>query len=139
MADILILVKHAPTRKKLASLFENDQLQVLATSAPELGQALLHNAHFDLIIADTAMTTPSGLELITEASRAQPGVGIIAVTGSALTRSKNFKNYLHQLPAEHHFTLPFERKALIIAAHNMLATQRRRAPSYPAAPIAAAH
>ena len=69
-------------------------LEVVATTSPACALSLLGATQFDLLLADVRMPGTSGLELAREASRIDPDLAIIMLTGAddAATATQALRN-----------------------------------------------
>ncbi len=80
MARILIVDDEASLRDSLTRTLERDGHETVAAGDLRSGRRELGSGAFDLLISDIRLGDGSGLDLIGEARRANPGLRIVALT-----------------------------------------------------------
>jgi putative two-component system response regulator len=120
-ARILVVDDEAPVRRLLARLLEQNGYSCAMAGDAREATAAMETEQFDLLLTDMNMPGESGLDLIRTASRAQPDLATVMVTG---LDDRALANAALELGAYGYIIKPFESNEILISVTNAL---RRRA------------
>ncbi len=128
MATILIADDETNLRKVLSAMLRKDGHIPIAVANGEDAIRAMADAPVDVVISDLKMPGMSGLELLSEVKRRQPGVPFILITahGTVDTAVTALKT-----GAFDYVTKPFDRAELRTAVQKAVATRERLANRFP--------
>ncbi len=82
----------------------------------------IHQKPVDLVITDLLMPVKEGIETIIEVRRDFPNIKIIAISGGSRLVPEHFLNVASTIGANRVFEKPFDRRELLQAVEDLLAT-----------------
>lgn len=114
---ILLADDNEKLRRSVADILQDEGYSVVEAATGK--QALVKSARqqFDLLITDLSMPEMDGLQLLTEIKRTDPGLPVIAMSGSFSGRLLRFAATFGAVTIEK----PFKRAALMKAVESALA------------------
>jgi len=81
MAKILIVDDEEPILMLMSEILEQDKHEITVARTGQEGIDKFQSDTFDLVITDLVMPEKSGLDLIMELRKLDPGVKVIAISG----------------------------------------------------------
>ena len=116
---ILLADDSEKLRRSVADILQDEGYSVVeaATGKQALAQLRSARQQFDLLITDLSMPAMDGLQLLTEIKRTDPGLPVIAMSGSFSGRLLRFAATFGAVTIEK----PFKRATLLKAVASALA------------------
>ena len=116
---ILLADDNEKLRRSVADILQDEGYSVVeaATGQQALAEVRWARQQFDLLITDLSMPEMDGLQLLTEIKRTDPGLPVIAMSGSFNGRLLRFAAIFGAVTIEK----PFKRAALLKAVESALA------------------
>jgi two-component system, OmpR family, response regulator MtrA len=131
MSNVLVIFDDIIVRQKLRNALRSSGFRVASTGDGEAALRFARQVPFDVVVADVMATGKDGIEVIKDIQRVLPDSKFIAVSGSSLTRSRDFQALVVRLGVEKFFTMPFSGTDLARAAVDMLRPNRNDATDAP--------
>jgi len=122
MAYILVIDDEPQIRSMLRQMFEREGLDVMDAPDGNVAMKLLRKQPADIIVTDLIMPDKEGLETIMEIRQEFPQSKIIAISGGGRNDPKDYLMLAKKLGAARTFAKPVERKAIVAAVKELLAT-----------------
>ncbi len=110
---ILVIEDHAPMAKIIETILVADCHTVAHAADGRAGMQLFLSQHFDLVITDILMPNQEGLETIREMVAHNPGVKIIAVSGSGRDGGMDYLRIAQAFGAVSTLQKPFQPEDLL--------------------------
>jgi len=120
MARILIVDDEAGIRALLSAILRKAGFEVEEASNGTEVLRLHQERPFDLIITDIVMPEKEGLEMIRELCRTDPGIKIIAISGSGKDHADHYLQLAEAFGAAQVLAKPFSGQDLLAAVHRVL-------------------
>ena len=120
MSNVLVVFDDVIIRQKLRKALRSSGFRVASTGDGEAAVRLAQQVRFDVVVADVMAAGRDGIEVIKDIQRVLPDTKFIAVSGSSLTRSKDFQDLVVQLGVEKFFAMPFNGMDLAWAAEDLV-------------------
>ena len=129
MADILVIDDEELALFTMREILEDAGHTVATASDGAAGLALQSSRRFDLVITDMIMPHKEGAQLIGEIREKDPGIPILAVSGSGRTRNTDLLELARQCGANAVLTKPFSEEDLLKVLAVCLGTGKTDLPS----------
>jgi len=129
MADILVIDDEELALFTMREILEDAGHTVATASDGAAGLALQGSRRFDLVITDMIMPHKEGAQLIGEIREKDPGIPILAVSGSGRTRNTDLLELAKQCGANAVLTKPFSEEDLLKVLAVCLGTGKTDLPS----------
>jgi DNA-binding NtrC family response regulator len=121
MARILVIEDDEKFRIMIKKMLEKTGFDDVEEAGNGVtGMKLFREHPFDLVITDIIMPDKEGLEVITELTKAHPGVKIIAMSGGGRIGPQSYLEMAQLLGASRTLEKPFRHAELIDAVNDVL-------------------
>lgn len=120
MATVLVVDDEELVRYSVRLMLEDEGHEVVEAVDGVQGLACLAAGNFDILVTDVVMPAMRGLDIIVEAKRRWPNLGIVAMSGSGVRRHLDYLAMAEQAGADIVLAKPFARQELADALRALL-------------------